>query len=84
MIENYNNLSYNTDFKMKIVSDFGFKLNPHSFILDFGCGSGKYVQEHHEHGYQAFGCDIKMKDEENADTRSMLESNLLRSIDQKY
>jgi SAM-dependent methyltransferase len=79
-----NNLSYNTDLKMKIVREYGFELNSHSIILDFGCGSGKYVKELRDHGYQAFGCDIKMKDEENVDTRFMLQSNILRSIDQKY
>jgi SAM-dependent methyltransferase len=79
-----NNLSYNTDLKIKIVREYGFELNFRSVILDFGCGSGKYVKELRDHGYQAFGCDIKMKDEENVDTRFMLQNNILRSIDQEY
>ncbi|MGD0754901.1 MAG: class I SAM-dependent methyltransferase [Bacteroidales bacterium] len=68
---------------MKIVKEYGFELNLQSVILDFGCGSGRYVQELREHGYQAFGCDINMKTEENVDTDSMIKNNIIRKIDLK-
>lgn len=84
MIKEKSDFSYVVELKMKIIKEFGLDLNLQSVILDFGCGSGKHVQELRTHGYQAFGCDIKMKEEENVDTVSMLQSNILRSIDQKY
>jgi SAM-dependent methyltransferase len=75
------NLSYALELKIKIINEFGFELNLQSVILDFGCGSGKYVQELREHGYQAFGCDISMKTEEYVDTESMIMNGIIRSID---
>jgi SAM-dependent methyltransferase len=84
MITSINNdISYVLDLKMKIAKEFGFELNRRSVILDFGCGSGRYVQELRDHGYQAFGCDINMKSEENVDTDSMVKNEIVRSIDLK-
>lgn len=83
MISINNDISYVLDLKMKIAKEFGFELNLQSVILDFGCGSGRYVQELREHAYQAFGCDINMKSEENVDTDSMIKNEIIRSIDLK-
>lgn len=79
----YSNLSTRLGQKLKIFRDFGFALKPQSVILDFGCGSGKYVQELRLHGYQAYGCDIEMKSEDNVDTDSMVKNNVIRKIDLK-
>jgi len=83
MTNKKNNLSYILGLKMKIIKEFGFELNPQSVILDFGCGSGKYVKELRENGYQAFGCDINLKSEENVDTESMIKNDIIRLIDLK-
>ena len=66
---------------LKIARDLGCELNPESVIMDFGCGAGKVVGELRGLGYQAFGCDIKFKDEDHADTKSMQSEKLIRLID---
>jgi len=67
--------------KLKVFKKSGADLTSHSVLLDFGCGSGRYVQELREQGYQAFGCDIEMKEEENVDTDAMVKNGLIRKID---
>ena len=47
--------------KIKILEELGYDLKPESMVLDFGCGEGKAVHEWRDHGYQAFGCDIKLR-----------------------
>jgi SAM-dependent methyltransferase len=74
-------LSYKLDLKMKIIKEYGFELNPSSRILDFGCGSGRSVQELMENGYQAYGCDINFKHEEDFDSDSLVKNGILRPID---
>ena len=66
---------------LKIANDLGYELNPESVIMDFGCGAGKVVGELRGLGYQAFGCDIKFKDVDHADTKLMQSENLIRLID---
>lgn len=36
----------------------GFDLNRESRVLDFGCGSGPYVYEYRDAGYDAYGFDV--------------------------
>lgn len=79
--EKNNTFSYKIGLKMDIVKDCGFDLNYQSVILDFGCGSGRCVQELREHGYNAYGCDISMKNEENVNTDAMLKNETIRAID---
>ncbi len=70
--------------KLRILQDLGCHLNPASSILDFGCGAGETVRELRDRGYQAFGCDLKLRcdleqeDDKNAD--STLNRNLVRTI----
>lgn len=74
------NMSYDLTWKVKIAEKFGINLNSGSAIMDFGCGSGKSVQELQKLGYNSFGCDIKFKTEENVDTELLKEKDLLKEI----
>ncbi len=80
---NNNKFSYKLSLKLKIIKEFGFEINPQSVILDFGCGSGEYVKELREHGYEAFGCDISFKKKDNIDTFSMIKNDIIKSINLK-
>jgi ubiquinone/menaquinone biosynthesis C-methylase UbiE len=60
-------MTQNLDVMLKIVREFGFELKPGSLIMDFGCGNGKLVKELNDHGYKAYGCDIKPNTEEKVD-----------------
>ena len=44
----------------RILRDHGIHLSRDDNILDFGCGSGRHVYEHIDHGYQnVFGYDVQ-------------------------
>ncbi|HIB54802.1 MAG TPA: class I SAM-dependent methyltransferase [Nitrospirales bacterium] len=73
-------MSYNLSLKLRIINGLGYRLTAETMIMDFGCGSGKTVQEFRDHGYQAFGCDVKFKDAEHVNTASMSEDNIIRLI----
>lgn len=66
--------------KMKIIKEFGLKINRKSAILDFGCGSGNFVKELIECGYNAFGCDIEFKSIDNNDLEMMINEGSIRRI----
>jgi SAM-dependent methyltransferase len=42
----------------RMLANMGFFINSKSRILDFGCGSGNYVYEYHDNGFEAYGFDI--------------------------
>jgi SAM-dependent methyltransferase len=69
--------------KIRMTEDLGFAFNPASVIMDFGCGSGSRVHELRQLGYQAFGCDLKFKNDKNIDTASMQRRGILRLIDKR-
>jgi SAM-dependent methyltransferase len=48
-----------------ILRELGHELDPAARVLDFGCGSGRMVVEYRQAGFEAFGCDLKLE-EENA------------------
>ena len=73
--------SFELNVKMQIIKDFGFELNPESVLMDFGCGSGKLVQELCELGYNAYGCGTRFITQEKVDTESMMRKGIIRSID---
>lgn len=77
----YKPFTGNLDLITNIVSDKGFILKPDSSILDFGCGSGRNVQELREHGYSAYGCDIGFKNEEKIETSLMIRKGHVRKIE---
>ena len=44
----------------RILRDRGIELSKQDAILDFGCGSGRHVYEHLDHGYEnIFGYDVQ-------------------------
>ncbi len=65
---------------LSIAKDKSIDLQNNSAILDFGCGSGKSVYDLRQQGYDAYGCDIVFKSEDNVDTSSLHEKNLIRLI----
>jgi SAM-dependent methyltransferase len=69
--------------KLNVFKSSGAEVTSNSVLLDFGCGSGRYVQELREQGYQAFGCDIEMKKEDDVDTDTMVKNGVIRKIDYK-
>src|SRR5438128_707229 len=42
-----------------ILEQLGSEINPHSLILDFGCGEGELVYEFRKKGLNAYGVDIR-------------------------
>lgn len=69
-------LSHDLEVSFKIIGDLGFSFDMNSVILDYGCGSGGFVKELNEQGYNAFGCDIKIDSERN----DLINKGLIRSI----
>src|SRR5947208_7022979 len=69
---------------MRMTKELGFDFSPASVIMDFGCGSGSRVHELRQFGYQAFGCDLKFKNDKNIDTGSMERKGIVRLIDKKH
>jgi ubiquinone/menaquinone biosynthesis C-methylase UbiE len=69
--------------KMKIVKELGCELDNKSVILDFGCGSGKMVQELRDLGYEAYGCGTRFIYPKGIDTEGMLNRRIIRQIDIK-
>jgi SAM-dependent methyltransferase len=43
---------------LDMLEDLGTTIDPHSLILDFGCGEGRVVYQLRARGLQAFGADI--------------------------
>ena len=77
IMKNNKELSHDLEVSLKIIGDFGFCLTRDSVILDYGCGSGRFVKELNENGYNAFGCDIKVDTDPNA----QLDKKTIRTID---
>jgi SAM-dependent methyltransferase len=65
---------------LKMAKDLGFDLNGNTRIMDFGCGSGRVVQELRSLGYPAFGCDLEFRREPEAQTESMHHDGVIRLI----
>jgi SAM-dependent methyltransferase len=64
--------------QLAIIRDRGHYLLPGATILDFGCGAGEGVIAMREAGFDAYGCDVKLHDDEK--NRAMREQGLLRQI----
>lgn len=61
-----------------IIRDSGHPIPQGASILDFGCGAGNAVRAMREAGYDAFGCDVKLHDDEAG--LDMRENGILRPI----
>jgi ubiquinone/menaquinone biosynthesis C-methylase UbiE len=47
-----------------LLNEFGYELDSNSAILDFGCGQGNMVREYRDAGFQAYGVDIDVSNED--------------------
>jgi SAM-dependent methyltransferase len=64
-----------------LVKGLGFDITSDSMILEFGCGTGKIVNELRSFEKHAFGCDIKINDEKYVNTKAMYDEKIIRLID---
>jgi SAM-dependent methyltransferase len=71
------------ELKFNIARDSGLNLGPESILLDFGCGSGKWVQELRSRGFQAFGCGTRYEVEPGIHTEKMITDGIIRILDLK-
>jgi len=55
------NMDQRMQTQLGIIQDLDYKLDPHSVILDLGCGNGDLVYEYRKKGYDAYGCDFVFK-----------------------
>lgn len=69
------------DLKFNIVRDSGLNLGSESLLMDFGCGSGKWVQELRNMGFQAFGCGTRYEIEPGIHTEKMITDGIIRILD---
>lgn len=69
--------------KLKILKELGCSVDGKSVILDFGCGSGKMVQELRDLGHNAYGCGTRFIYPAGVDTAGMLNRKIIRPIDIK-
>lgn len=76
-----NQISFELSKKISIIKELGYDINRDSVLMDFGCGSGKMVQELCELGYKAYGIDTRLTIEEGVDTEGMIEKGIIRLID---
>ena len=61
------------------LEDLGYGAAEGSMILDFGCGDGSGVAGLRERGYEAYGCDLKFREED--DISSLAGSGHVRLIE---
>lgn len=64
--------------QVKILAAAGCGIPKGARILDFGCGEGENVRAMRADGYDAWGCDIGLRDTPRS--REMIEAGLLQQI----
>ena len=64
--------------QVKILAAAGFEISKGTRILDIGCGEGENVRAMRADGYDAWGCDIGLRDTPRS--REMIEAGLLKQI----
>lgn len=69
------------ELKFKAARKHGLLINLDSYLLDFGCGSGKWVQELLNNGFQAFGCGTRYENETSINTEAMISDGVIRILD---
>lgn len=60
-----------TDTFLAILSELYGTVKPDEKVLDFGCGAGSVVKNLRDDGYDAYGCDINFKSDENEQALQM-------------
>jgi len=66
--------------RFSIARELGHTFDNNTVILDFGCGSGKKVQELRNQGFNAFGCGTRFNEEKNVETELLLQNETIREI----
>ncbi len=66
--------------RFNIARELGHTIDNHTVMMDFGCGSGKKVQELRNQGFNAFGCGTRFNEEKNVETDLMLKNEIIREI----
>ena len=69
---------------INIFKELGYNFGPDSIILDFGCGSGKMVNELRDMGVDAYGCGTRFITENNINLDVLMENDVIRAIDLKH
>jgi SAM-dependent methyltransferase len=63
-MQNVNGQYADIELQMRIIKELGYSIGPNSKILDFGCGNGARVYDFRKMGFDAFGVDIKLDEED--------------------
>lgn len=71
-------LSPRQQHQFAILADAGHPPRKGACILDFGCGEGAAVMALRDAGFEAYGCDVVLRDTEGA--RRLAENGLVREI----
>jgi SAM-dependent methyltransferase len=68
--------------KLDVLSELGRPLRPEARVLDFGCGEGSKVSEFLSRGFDCYGCDVRLRD--NEQTRDLAAAGRVRAIENPY
>lgn len=71
------------DCYLNILTDLGVSITAGSAVLDFGCGSGQLVKHGRSKGYDFFGCDLSLRDDNQAGNPNLIADGILRQIDRQ-
>jgi SAM-dependent methyltransferase len=64
--------------KLAVLAGLGYRVEPGSAILDFGCGAGLAIRYLRERGFAAFGYDVDTRVEPRADPTDLIEQGIIR------
>jgi SAM-dependent methyltransferase len=67
--------------KIKLLKELGYNVSQGNTILDFGCGTGQTVKELIDRGFNGYGCEIKLRIEENTDGYLLFKEEKIRIIE---
>jgi SAM-dependent methyltransferase len=73
-----NELEFRQKHQLAILTDSGYPVQNGACILDFGCGEGRAVRSFRAGGFDAFGCDVSLRDTKEA--KPLVETGLIREI----
>ena len=77
-MNNVDALTLRLKLQLAILSDAGFEVPKQARILDLGCGEGSMVHALRVAGYDAWGCDIELR--ESGAARELIERGWVKEI----